>query len=122
MITFNNCFTFHIARGRLDECTGDKWVNKFLAVLDCANVTESTGAWVGEKVIETERTTKVSSWGVSVSKALAAVQLAHEYQAECAQEAVAIEITVNGVWAAYILFDESDWQEFDAIVRRSFVC
>ncbi len=92
------------------ETERNRWVAIFRRLLGCFNQIETTGGWIGNKVVETEPDAVLTVWLADNDWAKIARVLKYTqwYQKVAKQEAVAIEAVVGQYWRAFVIF-EGDW-------------
>jgi hypothetical protein len=111
MLHFTSKLVLHICARKAGE--RERWVAIFARLLENFNATESVGGWVGTEVIETETVVKIEHWydgnWALTKRVLRYFKL---YQQGAEQEAVSLELTHDGRWQAWVIF-ENDWAEVE---------
>ena len=118
MIRFDNSFAIHICARTDAERTA--WANTFGSWFQNFTITQGTGGWVGEQVVETEPVTIVTRWGTPTADEIASwCRVADCFQAAAHQEAVAIQIVAGGRWQSFIVF-AGEWDDAIAAITAAF--
>lgn len=110
MYVFDGYIAFHIA-DRRGPASRDRWVSIFEKLLQCFNAAEIVGGWVGTKVTERDSVIRLEKWGVDIDEAHRIGRYLRLYQIEAKQEAVSIEIVIEGKWSSMIV-EVDQWAQY----------
>jgi hypothetical protein len=120
MLHFSSKVTLYICARQPGE--RGRWAAIFARLLGNFTQAECLGGWVGTKVIETEPVTKIEHWfdgegaWALISRLL---RYYRWYQQAAEQEAVSLELTHEGKWQAWVIF-EGDWEEIGIELGKLF--